>query len=512
MKARFAGVLLCVGAFVLSMLMLLQLIENPMKHTPDVTPTPPPVTTPDEGQDPSADTGDVSTDVTSIEGVMTVAKETQSFFDTFSTDVSASSDALPGMLTKWHNAALYLSSRAADKDGAALYTALEEAFEHYYSDGLPKDAAAFSKQSRAVLTSLAEALIDEEGEPSGRYPTLDLKENGNVAMTLLRLWCAGRQETGKLTVTYGGEVAMGDYIGASSYQDVYAAEDATSPLKGLVPVFATDNLSMISLASPLTSYTVPEVPATEAFRGSSAEAYAKHLKNAGVDLVLLSTCHIKDFGDTGYADTKAALEKAGLVVAENETIAYFNTDAGKVAVVSYDMTSRGDVRFSEVPKAQMKEARDAGAVLVVAYFHTAEAAEVSANLANTMRDAAANGADLVLASHDENVQGILLGGEEQTSLVLSPGLLSYAAKTEGARDAFLFQQSFTVGQGKEAEADARLVYALDNRSVGKKPTYAPKIRLSEQGISAVQSKLSAALPNFRGRVTEGDLTYVCIED
>ncbi|MBQ2253165.1 MAG: CapA family protein [Clostridia bacterium] len=443
---------------------------------------------------------------------MAVAKETQSFFDTFSTDVSASSDALPGMLTKWHNAALYLSERAADQDGAALYTALEESFERYYSTELPKDAAAFSKQSRAVLTSLAETLIDEEGAPSGRYPALDLKENGSVAMTLLRLWRNSERETGKLTVTYGGEVAMGDYIGASSYQDIYAAEGAKSPLKGLVPVFATDDLSMISLSSPLTSYTVPEVPATEAFRGSSAEAYAKHLKNAGVDLVLLSTCHIKDFGETGYADTKAALEKAGLAVAENETIAYFNTDAGKIAVVSYDLTERGDVRFSEVPKAQMKEARDAGAVLVVAYFHTAEAEEVSASLANTMRDAAANGADLVLASHDEAMQGILLGGEKETSLVLSPGLLSYAAKTEGGRDAFLFQQSFSVGQGKQAKAHERLVFAVNNQSVGKNPTYAPTIRLSEQGISAVQSKLTSALPNFRGRVTKGDLTYVCIED
>ncbi|MBQ2253166.1 MAG: hypothetical protein II328_04195 [Clostridia bacterium] len=52
MKARFAGVLLCVGAFVLSMLMLLQLIENPMTHTPDVGTDTPPVVTPTTDRSP----------------------------------------------------------------------------------------------------------------------------------------------------------------------------------------------------------------------------------------------------------------------------------------------------------------------------------------------------------------------------------------------------------------------------------------------------------------------------
>lgn len=512
MKARLSGVLLCIGAFVLSMLLLLHLIENPMTTVPEMGENPE-STVEDNPEDQEGDTPstDVSTDVTSIEGVMAVAKETQNFFDTFATSLEVSADSLSSMLTKWHNAALYLEERANDKPGAALYTALETVFTEY-TEALPTDAESFAQKTRQALDALIAVLIDEEGEASGRYPVLDTEENGNISLTLLRLWRASEKTPGSVTVTFGGEVAMGDYIGTSSYQETYAVEGARSPLRGLIPVFATDDLSIVSLGAPLTTYTVPEVPATEAFRGSAVEAYAKHLKDGGVDMVLLSTCHIRDFGETGYNDTKAALEKAGLTVVEDGTVTYFDTTAGKVAVIAHDLTAQGDVRYTEIPKAKITEAKQNGAVLVITYFHTAEAEETTAALANTLRDAAINGSDLVLASHEENIQGILLGGEEKTtSLVFSPGQLSYAAKTEAEKYSFLYQQSFSVSEDDTAD-NSRLIYGVNNHSVGKKPTFAPTLMIGAQGSAPIRSTLSAALPNFQGRPAQGELTYINVEN
>lgn len=512
MKARLTGVFLCIGAFVLSMIMLLNLIKEPAAQIPDIGDDKPPVTdptTPDEGED--APVPGVATDVTSIEGVMSVAKETQVFFDAMATDAAVSVEDMDEMLVKWENAALYLKERAADSQGAALYTTLASVFDNYTAE-LPKDSSDFATKLSGALSTLSSAAIEETGEKTGRYPTLDADPNGNVAMTLLRLWQAGATTAGSVTVTYGGEVAMGDYLSASTYQEIYATEDAKSPLKGLVPLFATDDVSIVSLSAPLTSYTNPDVAASEAFRGSFAETYAKHLKNAGVDVVLLSTCHVKDFGDTGYADTKAALEKAGLTVAEEGAVTYFNTTAGKVAVLAYDMSEKGDVRYSEVPKAQIKEARDAGAVLVLTYFHGTEEKEVSAAFANTLRDAADNGSDLVLSSHAANIQGILLRGEEKIPLLFSPGHLSCGAESDTNGDTYLYRESFSVVEGDEVDR-SRYIYAVNNHSTGEKPNYAATIALSGKVAARVQSTLSAALPEFRQeeRVTSGDLTYVCVE-
>lgn len=505
MKARICGVLLCVVAFLLSMLLLLNLIENPMSQVPSLGDGNSVADSTPDGS--GKEENNVSTNVTSIEGVMAVAKETQSFFTALATDANAKVEDLSQMKGKWHNAAVYLKERAADTKGAALYTALEGAFEQFTAT-MPVSAADFSAKANTALSAISEALIEEK-EPSGVYPKLSASENGEVAMTLLRLWRASQKRATTVTVTYGGEVAMGDYIGADSYHSVYAAEGATSPLKGLVPVFATDDISVITLNAPLTAYTVPEVVASEAFRGAAADIYAKHLKDAGVDVVVLSACHMKDFGETGYQDTKTALEQAGLTVVEDGAVVYFNTPAGKIAILAFDLTKIGDIRYTEIPKAKITEAKTGGAIHTLVYFHGAETKETTAAFANTLRDAAASGASLVFASHEENIQGILLGGEEKTSLVLSPGELSYAAKSEGGRDAFLFQQ--TLGTKDQPVEANRILYSVDNHKGDATSPFAPSIRLDASFASKLQSALVGALPNFQGRVTEGDLFVLNIQ-
>lgn len=507
MKARITGVLLCIGAFFLSMLLLLHLIENPLTKTPDVSGTPS-----DEGSSQGGDnTANVTTDVTSIEGVMSVAKETQAYFETVSGQLSTEKLSLSDMVVKWHNAALYLKERANDTAGAAYYTALSTAFSAF-DEAKPVTPADFALTSSELLSAVGAAAVTEEGEPSGRYPDLDFSENGNVAATLLRFWLKEQKPTGSVTVTYGGEVAMGDYIGASTYQNLYAVDKAQSPLKALIPVFSTDDLSIVALNAPLTTYTVPEVAATEAFRGSAVEAYAKHLKDAGVDAVLLSTCRVHDFGDTGYADTKAVLAAAGLTVVEDSTPVYVNTPAGKVALLAFDLSTLGDVRYTEVPKSKIAEAKNAGARLVVTYFHAADSEKTTETLVNTLRDAAENGADLVLSSHSASMEGILLSQTNQAALVFSPGRLSYAADTSGERDTFLFRQSFALSaDGEPATASERFIFAVDNHASDETAPFAPSLMLAAEDASRVQSTLLAALPNFKGRVADGDLTVVSIQ-
>ena len=503
MKAKLTGIFLCIGAFILSMVLLMNLIENPMRKTPDFSPSSP---SSEQGTGAPDEKGgeDVSSGVTSIEGVMSVAKETQEYFSALASDAVREVPTADAMCAKWHNAAVFLRSREADEAGALYYEALENAVKTY-TGSLPATAAEFSEKAGAALNTLKAAAITEE-EPTGRYPAVSTSENGAFALSLARLWRAAQKSADSVTVSFGGEVAMGDFLGSSDYQNRYAVENAPNPLAALAPVFSTDDLSLVTLDSPLTTYTVPEVAATEAFRGSAVDVYAKHLKNAGVDVVSLASCHISDFGETGYNDTKTALEKAGLIVAEDGAITYVTLPAGKTAVITHNLVGKGGARFTEIPKAQIAEARQNGATFVVVYFHLG-AEEITAAMADTLRDAAANGANLVLSSHTDSIRGILLSEENKTPLLFSPGRLSYASSTSASRDAYLYSQKFTLSAEAGVTAGERMVFALNNHCGDGN---APTLYLDSENTGRIASTLSAALPTFEGRPAAGDLSVISI--
>lgn len=503
MKARLVSVFLCIIAFVLSMLMLLKLIENPLNNIPDIMDTPTSENT--EGTTPEPDSS-LATDVTSMEGVMALAKETGAFFETLAYGADKSATAMSDLLIKWKNAAVYLTDSAEDAAGGAYYNALYTSLRDFTAQ-LPESPAAFSAAAGAVLRTVEGAKVQATEETQKRYPSLDTSENGTLALSLLSLFSAAQKSADTLRVSFGGEVAMGDFIGSSLYQSKYTAEGANNPLAGISPVFATDDLSIVSLTAPLTAYTVPEVAASEAFRGSAAQAYAAFLKDAGVDVVSLATCRITDFGKTGYDDTVNALTSVGITVSEADTCTYLESPVGKVAVISFDLGGKDNTPFTEIPRAMISEAREAGATIVITYFHM-DTATMTANKANTLRAAADAGADLVLSSHNESYQGILTRGEDRTALVVSPGALSNAALDVKARDAFLFTQSFSVSSQGVTPKPITL-YAVSTGKNADAP-FEPTLGLDAGSVSSLSSAMAAALVNYDGRATETDLTYALI--
>lgn len=513
MKARLLSVLLCIGAFVLSMFLMMNMIETPLRTTPQVGEG---TGITDDDSDGDTDDGksELVTDVSSVEGVKSVAKETVEFLETlaFGREKSLTfGGSFKNLLTKWENAAAFLQG-AGDAAGAECYHTLAAVWREIQEKPF-SDTAAFMARVPAFLARLSAATPQTT---DGLYPVLDTDANGTVSLAMLAACRLQNIKTDRIHVTFGGNVAMGDLIGSNHYEKLYAKEGAQSPLAGVSAVLGTDDLSIVSLDNALTTSTSSTVAVTDAFRGKFTETYATMLAEAGVDVVSLATCHVNDFGEAGYADTKNALESAGITVAEDGKIAYFEAPAGKVAILSYNLTGQPNVRYTAVPQAQIAEAREAGAVLCIVYFHMGNPtnpdynAAITAAMANTLRDAADNGADLVLCSHTNVIQGMLLRGDDpRTALCFSPGNLSYAESVdEGtSTDALLYAHSFVISAGTAIPSE-RTAFCLNNNSVGAGATFAPALYLDTANVTRIGAALTAMHPNFEGHLTEGDLDLV----
>jgi poly-gamma-glutamate capsule biosynthesis protein CapA/YwtB (metallophosphatase superfamily) len=134
------------------------------------------------------------------------------------------------------------------------------------------------------------------------------------------------------------------------------------------------DLVMGNLEQPLTGDTgtskCGSPPRANCFAFRAPPAYAAHLKDAGFQLLNMANNHGKDYGPTGFANTREALEKQGLkhTGAEGE-ITVAEVKGVKVAVIgfaSYEgLNNLNDIRAAEAIVEEATEQAD----LVVVQVH-----------------------------------------------------------------------------------------------------------------------------------------------
>ncbi|XVU25183.1 CapA family protein [Actinoplanes sp. CA-054009] len=146
--------------------------------------------------------------------------------------------------------------------------------------------------------------------------------------------------------TESGQVVAEDTITLSATGDIMMsnAPSKMPPNNGdgffdSVKASLASDLVMGNLEQPLTEDTGtskcgPGSGNCFAFR--SPPSYVKHLKDAGFDLVNTANNHAKDFGTKGAANTRAALDEAGIKATGNsEEITVVDVKGVKVAVVGF---------------------------------------------------------------------------------------------------------------------------------------------------------------------------------
>ena len=217
--------------------------------------------------------------------------------------------------------------------------------------------------------------------------------------------------SGTVTLTFLGDCTLGGETrtrgAATGFPRTVEKEGLGFPFRQLAALTRTDDVTVANLEGVLTDRELEKEPKTFNFSGSAA--YAEVLTRGGIECVTLANNHSHDYGEAGYADTKAALGAAG--------VAWFGADAPAL----WDSGDGVRVGFigvhyslyeGQLPafRAQMEALREAGCMAVIVVMHAGEEYQsaVSPLQAQIVDAAVREGADLVVGHHPHIVQGFAL--------------------------------------------------------------------------------------------------------
>ena len=152
------------------------------------------------------------------------------------------------------------------------------------------------------------------------------------------------------------------------------------------------------------TFTESKIPVEKRFRFRAPSSYSKILTAGSVEAVNLANNHAFDFGQTGYEDTKKALETEKITYVEDQNIAYYETANGlRIGIYA----AQFELDVSKMASS-IQSLRSNGAELVIASIHwgiegSYRPTQKQKDHAHTAIDA---GADIVFGHHPHVLQPI----------------------------------------------------------------------------------------------------------
>ena len=184
---------------------------------------------------------------------------------------------------------------------------------------------------------------------------------------------------------------------AVSYESV-VGDNYAYPFEKTVQYLNDDDFTFANLECALTASTASD---TKNFCFRADPAYTQILTSGSVEFVTLGNNHVLDYGEQGYADTKAALDAAGIGYAGRDEAKLYETASGlKIGVYA---VSFGNTQQIKDGIAVLKAA---GAEFIVAAIHWGDEGSYDVNNLQKEQGHAAidAGADLVYGSHPHTLQ------------------------------------------------------------------------------------------------------------
>ncbi len=261
-------------------------------------------------------------------------------------------------------------------------------------------------------------------------------------------------------LTFAGTCTVGSMLGSSTYGTfnyMLETEGAGYFLGALSEYFTRDDLTIAGcdvVLSDSDSLEAAERIVPEWYRGPTSAA--EIFQSAGVDVLALDCFHAMDYGDAGYADTKAALEAAGLRWGDYGQAVYFDKSGISVAVYCRAVEDENDEAGILEWIANASLNRDFVAVYVTT-------AETGAHLPDESRCALFRsfidaGADLVVGTDTAYVQPYEEWGGGY--VVYSLGALLDGASKYPEKYTALLGVEIKVIDGKICDVDYNLIPCL----------------------------------------------------
>ncbi len=206
-----------------------------------------------------------------------------------------------------------------------------------------------------------------------------------------------------ITLSFAGDVTLGNYVGqgySGSFNHEYEKQgkDASYFLKNVKSVFENDDLTIVNLEGPLTTYKSYK---EKTFSMCGLPEYVNILLEGDVEVVSLANNHTSDRHQQGLDDTRSILDNNGI---KHFGYAYTHVEDVKGIKVGF-----AGIYF---PNTYTKEMDDliqklnGEADIVIVYFHWG--IEGDRTPGSGQRDIAKacidNGVDLVIGAHPHVLQ------------------------------------------------------------------------------------------------------------
>ena len=237
--------------------------------------------------------------------------------------------------------------------------------------------------------------------------------------------------TGSVTMTFLGDCTLGGEEKKANTSLSFARRIAENgmgfPFHGLKQLTETDDLTIANLEVVLSDRKLTKEKKEFNFIGPTA--YTQILTDGFVECVTVANNHTHDYGDEGYADTKQALEKAGICWFGTDAPAIWRSDDGVMIGflgVNYSLTGNRAKRYA----AQAEKLRDLGCAAIITVMHagTEYSYRPPDNYqAQIVNRAIKAGSRLVIGHHPHVLQGVEI--KDGVPVVYSLGNCSFGGTT-----------------------------------------------------------------------------------
>lgn len=263
-----------------------------------------------------------------------------------------------------------------------------------------------------------------------------------------------------ITISAVGDVTMGNYVGqiyTNSFREMYGTVDSERYFfENVYDIFSRDDMTIVNLEGVLTDSDAAASGRTYNIKGDPE--YARILTYGSVEAVSMANNHRLDFGETGSADTVAAVEAEGIVYAYDKNIGIYETKGIRIGYVSVNALSQS----REVEKmmqdgiARLQE-EQADIILACCHWGIEKDLYPIGYQQKFGKQCIDWGADLVLGHHPHVLQGV-----EQYQgkyIIYSLGNFCFGAnRNPSDKDTMIVQQTFTFVDGeRQEETDFRII-------------------------------------------------------
>lgn len=242
-----------------------------------------------------------------------------------------------------------------------------------------------------------------------------------------------------------------DFPGATSFNAFYQANGPAYFFADVLPFTSADNLTIANCEGTFTdSNDIQEKP----FNFKAPAEYANVFVQGSVEAVNLANNHSFDYGTTGYNDTKAALQDAGITSFGYDRTNTYEVDGVKIGLFGVNELD-GVEKAQSLMLQDIERLQKEGCAIIVGTFHWGNEGEyeVTATQVSLAHQAIDAGCDLVLGSHPHVLQGIEY--YKQRYICYSLGNFCFGGNTNPMDyRTVIYQQTFPIKNGQIALGEA----------------------------------------------------------